>query len=387
VAGAAAADVAAVTTTEAARASVSLPGAMGSREREQRETGRMLVSAAADRWAVIDAQKVARGAFLTRTDAWLTPQVLRFLRAARPARIVDPFAGDGDLLRAVTARGFGVVEGFDLDPTRGFPVRDSLAAIRPLRDAAIVTNPPYLARHSAARKRVLAGVERWFGSAAHSDLYQIALERCLGAASHVVAIVPETFVHSRFPKERVASVTVIEDPLFEDTDQPVCVVCFGPEPRPPSRRVYYRGRQRLITQGALDRLLPKPERSAGIRFNDPEGQIGLRAVDGVGAEDRARFVPARELAYDRERIKVSSRLVTLIHVDDLSPRRLKGIVAGANGGLEALRAASHDLALSPFKGNNHAGVRRRRLDYSTARALLESALRAGTGGRSQDRAR
>lgn len=341
----------------------------------------MLVSAAADRWAVIDAQKVARGAFLTRADAWLAPQVLRFLRAARPRRIVDPFAGAGDLLRALDARGLGPVEGYDVDPRRGYPVRDSLAHVEVPSGAVIVTNPPYLARHSAARKRVLRGVERWFEGLPHNDLYQVALDRCLAAASHVIAIVPETFVHSAFPKERVASVTVIEDRLFDDTDQPVCVVCFGPGSRPPSRRVFYRGRKRLLTQAALERLLPESVRGPGIRFNDPSGQIGLRAVDGVGVDDRARFVRAQDLRYDRARIKVSSRLVTLVRVDGLSARRLKAVVTRANEALEALRASTHDLALSPFKGNNHAGVRRRRVDYATARALLESALRAVTGER------
>ncbi len=340
----------------------------------------MLVSAAADRWASIDADKVARGAYLTRTEAWLAPQVFRFMRAARPERIVDPFAGDGDLLRTVAARGFGPVEGYDLDPARGFPVRDSLAGIEPLPGALIVTNPPHLARHSAARKRVLDGVERWFEGSDHTDLYQVALERCLAAASHVVAIVPETFVHSAFPKERVASVTVIEERLFEDTDQPVCVVCFGPDARPPSRRVYYRGRTRLLTQAALDRQLPRPTRSLGIRFNDAAGQIGLRAVDGVGVDDRARFVPARQLRYDRARIKVSSRLVTLIHVEGLPARRVHGVVQRANAGLEALRASTQDLALSPFKGNNHAGARRRRVDYAAARALLERAVAEEMGG-------
>ncbi|MDA0935165.1 MAG: hypothetical protein O3C51_17095 [Planctomycetota bacterium] len=349
------------------------------RERARPTPGRMLVSAAADRWAAIDAEKVARGAYLTRTHAWLAPQVLRFLRAAQPKSIVDPFAGDGDLLRAVAARGLGPVRGFDLDPARGFPVRDSLARIDAPRGAVIVTNPPFLARHSAARKRVLDGVEHWFDGLPHADLYQVALDRCLAAASHVVAIVPETFVHSAFPKHRVASVTVIEDRLFDDTDQPVCVVCFGPESRPPSRRIYYRSRRKLLTQAALDRLLPEPAGRPGIRFNDPAGQIGLRAVDGVGVADRARFVQARELRYDRERIKVSSRLVTLIRVEGLAARRVAGVVARANAALEALRERSHDLVLSPFKGNNHAGVRRRRVDYAAARALLERAVAEGMG--------
>ncbi len=41
-----------------------------------------------------------------------------------------------------------------------------------------------------------------------------------------VMIVPETFINSKFPKNRLTSITVIEDKMFHDTDTPVCVICF-----------------------------------------------------------------------------------------------------------------------------------------------------------------
>jgi hypothetical protein len=53
------------------------------------------------------------------------------------------------------------------------------------------------------------------------------------------------------------------------------------------------------------------------------------------------------------------------------------VCTAANRILDAHRAATHDLLLSPFKGNARNGVRRRRLDYATARAILERALVLG----------
>lgn len=336
---------------------------------------RMLVSAERQRWVAIDVSKVARGAFRTARDGWLFPQVEEFLHEARPSCVVDPFAGGGDLLRVLAERGFGPVIGYDVDPELGLPVRDGLRSVAPLpQGATVVTNPPYLAKHSASRKRVRGMVDAYFAGSTRTDLYQIALDRCLAAAGHVVAILPETFSNSGYEKDRVASITIVEDPLFDDTDQPVSVVCFGPDPVPATQRTLWRGASRLGTQDWLEAQRLAPRRSAAIRFNAVDGQIALRAVDLTDPDARIRFMPAAELRYDRRGIKHSSRLVTILAIDGLAPGRVGAVVAAANRRLEAHRAATHDLLLSPFKGNTKRGVRRRRLDYAAARAIVEQAL-------------
>ena len=44
-----------------------------------------------------------------------------------------------------------------------------------------------------------------------------------------------------------------------------------------------------------------------------------------------------------------------------------------NAILGDIRKTSHDIILSPFKGNMKNGVRRRRLDFLTCRAIMERA--------------
>jgi hypothetical protein len=39
-------------------------------------------------------------------------------------------------------------------------------------------------------------------------------------------IIPETFINSSFPKNKLVSITIIEDQMFNDTETPVCVICF-----------------------------------------------------------------------------------------------------------------------------------------------------------------
>ena len=58
---------------------------------------------------------------------------------------------------------------------------------------------------------------------------------------------------------------------------------------------------------------------------------------------------------------------------DSAGGKLDHLIAKSNEILNVYREETSDALLSPFKGNRKDGTRRRRLDYSTARAILESA--------------
>jgi hypothetical protein len=129
--------------------------------------------------------------------------------------------------------------GLDIDPALSRPLNDSLIAIPRIEDAVIITNPPYLTNYSARRKGIYGEVARYFKGSDMNDLYKLALAKCLAANDYVVAIVPETFINSEFPKERLVSITVLEDNPFNDTENPVCIACFdGRVKRPPRISVY-----------------------------------------------------------------------------------------------------------------------------------------------------
>jgi len=205
-------------------------------------------------------------------------------------------------------------KGLDIDPALAWRRNNSLKRIPLLKTGIIITNPPYLTNYSAQRKGLYADVERYFAASRHDDLYKIALERCLDAAEHVVAIIPETFINSSFPKARLASLTILEDNPFEDTDAPVCVACFdGAKKRLSAVRVY----KNSAYVGRLSRLENKrlsPTRILPMKFNAPRGQIALRAVDQVRLDDSIRFMRPEDLGYDLSRIGQSSRLITRIEI-------------------------------------------------------------------------
>jgi hypothetical protein len=351
----------------------SLPLALDS---DGREVGRMRVSLERGLYRQVDVPKVARGRYQTERAAWLVDPVADFISARldRFDVFLDPFAGEGHLLE-VCAAAFGrPIAGYDVEPGR-WPTNDSLAGVPRAARTMIVTNPPFLARHSARRKGVLSLARDYYRESGRDDLYQVALDRCRAAAETVVAIVPETFLLSDYPKDELAVLAVIEEPLFSDTDSPVSVACF--DARRAGESAVFVGAEFVAGLPALLSLRPSaPDRRVRIRFNDASGRIGLRAVDGVDPADRIGFMLAADFPYGRESVKHSSRLMTYVEAPDVADGDLPSVLARANAILEESRRASRDLILAPFKGNNRAGVRRRRLDYAVARHVLaEAAVR------------
>ena len=332
----------------------------------------MLISKEKQRYKAIDSNKVKNGVFYTRKAAWLKPQVVEFIKSVNPRTIIDPFAGSGDMLNAVRKIVYADIKGYDIDGTLGWECNDSLVSIPLVSHGLIVTNPPFLARHSAKRKRVFGLVEKYYSR--RDDLYQVALDNCIRACRNVVSIVPETFINSDYPKSIVKSITIIEDNPFRDTDCPVCVLCIDGTPRPESEILMFRNSELLGNLGEFNGMRLHPKGQHRILFNDRDGAVGLRAVDLTDPEKPIQFLLREELGYSTSRIKTSSRLVTYISLPEIPVEEVERVVHRANEILSSFREATRDTTLSPFKGNTKQGARRRRLDYYTARAILEKAI-------------
>ena len=348
-----------------------------------RPLGRMLVSKAKNRTVEIDISKVSLGSFYTTQSGWLTPEVIDFLAMAlkdSKGLLLDPFAGDGHLLDAIrqeTSLRNKVVkaEGFDIQG-KSWPINDSLIEIPNPKRAVIVTNPPYLANHSAKRKGVSSLVQKYFARSTQKNLYMIALENALESADYVVAIIPETFLLSSFPKDRLELAVVIQAELFGDTDAPALVACFG-KPTTKSAVVYIGSRLVGRLNEILELRKPKVSTKLRIVFNDPNGRIGLRAVDGSDGKSPIEFMTANSFDYPPESVVVSSRLMTYLELPELSDAQVAKLIGKANAILTQIRQVSGDLVLAPFKGNDRTGKRRRRLDYALARKILNLAKTQG----------
>lgn len=319
------------------------------------------------------SKKRSLGQFFTAYDFWLKDHILRFIKSSRASIAFDPFAGNGDLLKVAKTIGFKKIKGLDIDKDLNWDYNDSLLFVPRIKNSIIITNPPYLTNYSAKRKGIYKSVKRYFDSCNYDDVYQLAIEKCLGN-DYGVMIIPETFINSKFPKHRLVSITIIEDHLFNDTENPVCVVCFDNKEKSYDKINVYKNEKLLGNLDFFEKMRRVPQRNVVLKFNAPKGQIALRAVDTTNPQRPISFMRAEEIDYDLSTIKHSSRLITAIEIK-ASNDIINKIIKNSNEILLNFRKETCDVLLSPFKGNKKNGERRRRLDYQTARAILEDAYK------------
>ncbi len=318
-------------------------------------------------------KKTELGQFFTVNPLWLKDHIERFIYDSKCNIVYDPFAGTGELLKAVVSlnpNNFTMI-GLDIDDQFGWKHNDSLEKIPYIKDAIIVTNPPYLAKQSASRKKI--DLSRYFQHTIYDDVYLLALENMLKAQKYVIAIIPESFINSSFlHKNLLNSITVLEENPFIDTETPVCVVCFDGNPKSQNQIKVYKNDSLVSTLDDVYKSRLTPKNNIKITFNDLKGWLGLRAVDSSNDKNKICFALKDDMNYDWDKnIKVSSRHITLINID--VPDDLKSVfVQKLNDKIQEIREKSADLALTAFMGNTKSGVRRRRIDFKLVRAILET---------------
>lgn len=328
------------------------------------------------------ADKIKLGQFFTSKSIWLKNQVELFILNSGCGVAYDPFAGAGDLLKVAQDLGFKNRIGLDIDGTLNWEINDSLLNIPHIENAIIITNPPYLAKQSASRKKI--DLSQYFNNSIYDDVYLIALDKMLKAQKNVVAIIPESFINSNYrQKNLLSSITVLEENPFQDTENPVCVACFDSKYKGYDKIKIYKNSEYINTLQNIFNLRIEPTKSVKICFNDLNGWLGLRAIDSTNDITVINFNYRERFKYDWEaNIKVSSRHMTLINID-VKEKDRQLFIDLCNEQIEQFRKESADILLTPFKGNTKSGKRRRRLDFRLARAILERAyvkIYGETGG-------
>lgn len=318
-------------------------------------------------------KKIILGQFNTTSDLWLKPQVKEFIEQTKCKIAYDPFAGAGDLLTASREKlGFRSLIGLDIDESLNWQINDSLLKIPKFDGAIIITNPPYIAKQSASRKKI--DLSKYFSKTKYDDVYLIALDKMLEAQDYVVAIIPESFINSNYKqKNRLSSITILEENPFQDTENPVCVACFDNRIKDFKKVKIYKNDKLINTLDDILNIRIEPKNNINITFNTLKGWLGLRAIDSTDDVKFINFDFKENIKYDWEnKIKVSSRHLTLIDIK--MPEELKAdFIKECNNIIKDIRCKSSDILLTPFKGNTKSGIRRRRLDFRLARAIMEIA--------------
>ena len=147
-------------------------------------------------------------------------------------KIIEPFAGNGDLLNFIKNKDNYKIECYDIEPKKDYIIKKNTILDPPdINNSFILTNPPYLARNKSNDKEL-------FDKYKTNDLYKCFIEiliinECLGG----ILIVPLNFICSirkndidlrkKFiSKYNIITLNIFEEQVFEDTTYTICSFQF-----------------------------------------------------------------------------------------------------------------------------------------------------------------
>ena len=293
--------------------------------------------------------------------------------------IVEPFAGSNNIVQMVREFYSNDWACFDIEPNNvlnkvlQFPIQKNNSLTHfPMGFNIAITNPPYLAKNSATRD----GFE--FPDTHYDDLYKHALSVMLQNVGYVAAIIPESFTTQGLFHDRLYGIATLNCRMFDDTECPVCLAMFIPHADKSLLNMendfhYYKGNASLGFYSEIQARLHKYSTEgehAHWKFNVPDGEIGLYAIDSTKSKS-IRFVDGEEIS--AERIKQSSRGITRI-AGVPSGLQVNDVIEQANDLLNRMRDETSDLFLTSFRGLRDDGDYRRRLDYKFAKRILNQSV-------------
>ena len=269
--------------------------------------------------------------------------------------------------------------GGNLVPSIPIVKRDTLASF-PQGCGAIITNPPYVNKAIATRRGWAISFEGC------SDLYLLALKKSLAAAPYVAMVIPETFmVTSHSALESCTALVSLPGGAFEGTGVPVCLALF--EPLGGGNPLLYRGDTLVGTKRAVEAkvaaLVDRPPSPLSYKTRDEGGSLGVRCIDAAG-DARMTYVKGNEVP--RSSGKAFTRLSFFQGGESLSftATEVALVVARANEILQEVRAVSHDLVFTSFKGSRRDRPYCRRLTYGWAGRIALAAVEDVVGARSPE---
>lgn len=294
--------------------------------------------------------------------------------------LLEPFAGANNIVSMLYEIGFEYNwRCFDIAPPEHNNFSEFLVEQRdtltdyPEGYNVAITNPPYLAKNSATRRGLS------FPNTNHDDLYKYSLEVMLSNTDYVAAIIPESFLTQELFHERLYAVVSLTCKMFDDTECPVCLALFIPE-HSNDFKIYRQDRLIGNYQALKDKIQISSYNKVNWKFNDKDGNIGLYAVDNQ-SEASIKFCLGTEIP--QEDVKPTSRSIT--RISGLSDSvDLELFIKKCNEFLKEYRESTKDVFLTSFKGLRKDMQYRRRLDFKTAKNILNKVMESLEGGEIND---
>lgn len=165
--------------------------------------------------------KKLKGQFFTVRSKYILSGLSDFIKNKT---VIDPFAGNKDLLLWAKENGADTIIGFDIDDkyidNKIVFKNDSL--LNPAQNYKfILTNPPYLHKNKTTQEIK----ESYFSNNSFEDLYQVSINSIMNSEEGIM-IVPLNFLsaenstkirHLFFQKFKIQKLNIFQEQVFEDT--------------------------------------------------------------------------------------------------------------------------------------------------------------------------
>lgn len=303
------------------------------------------------------------GRYYTQANVFEYPAFKQWLQAIpniSGTTILEPFAGDCAIPMMLSSYKWSC---YDMEPRKGdFKVvkRDTIKKF-PSGFKVCITNPPYLAKNSATRRRFN------YPECDYDNLYKHCLKLMLDSCQYVAAIIPDSFIQSGLFTDRLYGVISISEKVFANTDYPVCLAMFTPNISDDFN--IWCGDSFIGTFQELSKYSLEEYYDSRWVFNDVDGCIGVVCADSKNS--KIRFVKGESI--DTE-VKGSSRF--LVRVSGLPDNiDIDDFILKCNTTLEQYRCNTKDVFLNSFKGLRNDGTYRKRIPFTVVRSILTYTLK------------
>ncbi len=307
--------------------------------------------------------------------------------------IIEPFAGNKDLINFLIRPGDYSIELFDIEPKHDDIVaRDTIMNPPVYKNKYVITNPPFLARNKSKNKKI-------FDKYDQNDLYKCFIKTIIDDPPiGGIIIMPLNFWCSirkndvELRKEFLnifhpIRINVFEERVFEDTAYSICALQFIQEKStedvkfviyPPKKEYSFTLNQKNnYTIGGniynlkqdkkikIDRLTSKNEKSPNIT------NIKLFALDN-NQKSKIRLEICSEKFIDKTK-KLSERtFATLIIHPKLVPEDEILLVKKFNEFIEKYRKKYNSMFLTNFRESSD--IARKRISFSLAYKIINHLL-------------
>lgn len=308
--------------------------------------------------------------------------IKRFAEKISSKEVIDPFAGQGDLLFKDN------VVGYDIDPkNQRIEVRDTLTNPLNYANKAVITNPPFLAKNKSVDKTI-------FNKYGVDDLYKASLESIMTCEEGAIILPINFFSSTRGEQTRVnflsnfivEEVDVFEQRVFKDTDYLVCsfyfkksknkvnsqIITFNFKPSNETRALTL-NKENDFFIGVKPKSIAKSSYKVSRLTKDSDDgfitNIKIYAIDGTKEESKIRAT-IEEPFYGKN----SDRTYATIVLDrEISLEKQERIVKEFNKKVEEYRNKYMGLCYSNYRNSGEFGGRKR-ISFSLAYAFIHEIL-------------